>query len=129
MSEMNVKVEINLSYRRIADLICCAIEGGIGYWACLTEVGMGKNDVKPWDDDYTPDYIAAPLCTDGFVKFIDEEDDNKEYILNRETIEKGFNIMRDKHAWHFANFMSENEDSITGDVFAQCCLLGDVVYG
>jgi pimeloyl-ACP methyl ester carboxylesterase len=30
---------------------------------------------------------------------------------------------------HWADFLTENEDAETGDVFVQLCLLGEVVYG
>jgi hypothetical protein len=30
---------------------------------------------------------------------------------------------------HFADFLNENDDADTGDVFVQCCLLGEIRYG
>ena len=38
-------------------------------------------------------------------------------------------IMADKFPRHFANILNENDDAETGDVFLQCCLWGDIVYG
>lgn len=37
--------------------------------------------------------------------------------------------MAEKWPRHFGNFISENEDAETGDVFIQLALLGDIVYG
>jgi len=37
--------------------------------------------------------------------------------------------MAEKYPRHFANFAQEAEDAETGDVFIQCCVLGEIVYG
>jgi len=30
---------------------------------------------------------------------------------------------------HFADFIAENDDAETADVFLQCCLFGRIVFG
>jgi len=37
--------------------------------------------------------------------------------------------MGEKYDWHLKNFIEENDDAETADVFLQCCVLGDIVYG
>jgi len=37
--------------------------------------------------------------------------------------------MAEKYPRHFHNFLEENDDAETGDVFIQCCLFGEIVYG
>jgi hypothetical protein len=37
--------------------------------------------------------------------------------------------MAQAYTRHFADFINQNDDAITGDVFLQCCLLGEVLYG
>jgi hypothetical protein len=37
--------------------------------------------------------------------------------------------MQEQYPRHFSNFISENYDAETGDVFLQCCLLGKVKFG
>jgi hypothetical protein len=29
---------------------------------------------------------------------------------------------------HFADFLNEKADAVTGDAFLQCCLFGEVIY-
>lgn len=123
---MKINIEYEVEDKRLADLLCCAIEGGIGYWARIAKVSKGENDVKPWGDDYAPDYIQAPFCTNGYVVF---EDEDESFTLDRESMKRGLGIMASKYPWHFNDFIAENEDSETGDVFVQCCLLGDIFYG
>jgi hypothetical protein len=45
------------------------------------------------------------------------------------NIESGLQVMADKYPKHFADFMSEEDDCVTADVFLQCCLFGDIIYG
>jgi hypothetical protein len=44
-------------------------------------------------------------------------------------VTKGLEIMATKYARHFADLVSENDDADTHDVFLQCALFGEVVYG
>ena len=41
----------------------------------------------------------------------------------------GLTIMAEKYPKHWADFLEEDGDNDTADVFIQCCVLGDVVYG
>lgn len=59
----------------------------------------------------------------------EEADEPKEYTLDLEGIKRGLQVMADKFPKHFADFLSDNGDDITGDVFLQCALLGDIIYG
>ncbi len=54
---------------------------------------------------------------------------DKEYMLDLQSIQDGLQLMADKHIRHFSDFIAENDDAITGDVFLQCCLFKDVIYG
>lgn len=46
-----------------------------------------------------------------------------------EDIRKGLEIMRDNYPRHFADLVEENDDLITGDVWLQCAVFGEVIYG
>lgn len=50
--------------------------------------------------------------------------------LDRESIARGLQkFAQGVNAQHFGNWMSEQDDAITGDVFLQLCLFGEVIYG
>ena len=51
------------------------------------------------------------------------------YTLDRAGIEKGLLIMKSVYPRHFGDAIAENDDATTGDVFLQCCLFGEVVFG
>jgi hypothetical protein len=129
---MTFTTQVEVPMRRVADLLCCAFEGGIGYWACITGY------VKPEDSGGrrrrfmgdAPKYIDYPLSPCGAALIEDVEDeDHKQYRLDILAVERGFKVMQQKCPKHFANWLVENDDAITGDVFVQCCIFGDVIYG
>jgi hypothetical protein len=126
-----VGVNVDVEDERIAHLLCNAFEGGSGYWARIEDYR------KPTDlDDLTPaldmdqifPHIDYPLSDDGAV-ILRAMDDSKDLVLDREAVERGLKVMATKYERHWANFIRQNDDAITGDVFLQCCVLGELVYG
>jgi len=66
----------------------------------------------------------------GYIEFSDLEDEEAEHKnLTIEAIQRGVKIMAEKYPRHFGDWIAENDDATTGDVFLQCCLFGEVVYG
>lgn len=133
---MDVKITQNIPLNRISDLIIDALEGGSNYWYMITKeikpiVWEFENDNgerfkemgKHWIQDY-------PLNPNGAL-IIDsiEDEEYKAMRLDLDAIKKGLQIMAEKDPQEFGNFLAEEEDGNTADVFLQCCLLGDVIYG
>jgi len=127
--EMEFEVKFKISKERISDLLDTAFEGGSNYWYVIREhvYPAGKTV-----HDYKFPYLELPL-TEGGSLIIDSKDDpDKKYsskVLNLESIKKGLEIMAVRFPGYFQDFLNENEDAITGDVFLQCCLFGEVVFG
>lgn len=115
------------------------MEGGIGYWAKVQRYvpppeGAELNVGLEGDDVFcerTYKHIHYPMCeAGGAVVLRDKEaDDGKDLVLDYPAIERGLQVMAEKYPRHFADFVQENGDATTGDVFVQCALLGDIVYG
>lgn len=131
MSNINVEVEIPLS--RIADLLCSAFEGGVGYWARIEKyveptntIDLEKDYGKNWEQIYP--YVHYPLYEGGAV-IIRDTQDGKKYTLDRAAIERGLSLFFKKNTHHVAAFLTEDDDAGTGDAFVQFCLLGELVYG
>lgn len=118
---MDFKVNVSLSFtqQRITDLLICAFEGGSNYWyVILTKSHKDKN------------IYECPFLEDGYLLIADkEEDDCDGWYLNRKTIQIGLQTMADKYPRHFGDFINENDDATTGDVFLQCCLFEEVRFG
>ncbi len=131
-----MKVQVSrteeVNEQRVADLICNAFEGGIGYWAKVTGYRKPENVFK-WDlfgDDATVyRYVQYPMSEGGAVLLCDAEDPSEKWELTREKLEQGLTVMANKYPRHYKNWMQEDDDAETGDVFIQCALFGELVYG
>ena len=84
--------------------------------------GVGGGMPRP---GHIPNAINIPFST-----LIDKEgDENTLYRVDREVAEKGLKIMAEKYPHHFRNFIDEQDDAITADVFLQCCVFEELIYG
>ncbi|MEY9138579.1 hypothetical protein ABIE88_003383 [Bradyrhizobium diazoefficiens] len=111
-----------ITYRKIADQIVTAIEGGSGYWmTSFRPVEDIKTDVSPWYDD---ERIWA-----GNFNIEVTDDEEKVHFFTPESLKKGLQWLADNHLWRIEQIVKETGDAETADVFIQACVLGDIVYG
>jgi hypothetical protein len=133
--------------------------GMTGSWAQIFEHDVPKpEDMFKWDRDKGDEtvfpHVHYPMSKGGVLwlrdaeEYWDEWDDREEegsphplcsklgevdgvWRMDRESVDKGIELFFGDPRWahHASDFMRENEDAITGDVFVQLCVLGDVVYG
>lgn len=124
---MGIKIEIEISDERIGDLLCCAMEGGIGYWATIIDY-ENPDEVKV---EFA--HNELPLTERGAVVLTESNDgpldDQPRWRLDRAAVERGLRLLAEKYPGHWAEFLTENEDADTGDVFVQLAVLGELVYG
>jgi len=113
---------------RVQDLLCCALEGGSNYWYEI------KRYVYPrgFTQQTLPinhRHLELPF-KGGAVIIVDAEQPKaKEYRLDWAAMRRGLQILAEKYPKHWADFLAENEDATTGDVFLQLALFGDVIFG
>lgn len=111
-----------ITYRKIADQIVTAIEGGSGYWmTSFRPVEDIKTDVSPWYDD---ERIWA-----GNFNIEVTDDEEKVHFFTPESLKKGLQWLADNHLWRIEQIVKDTGDAETADVFIQACVLGDIVYG
>lgn len=141
MKNTRISVRQYIELKRIADLLNCALDSDYGssyYWC---EWLTGKS-VKPenldfmYDDERVTVYrnIDYPLNRGGSITLQisgdeNDKDNGKQFVLNLKEIKYGLTCMSKKYPRHYADFLSENENAGTGDVFLQCCLFGEIIYG
>ena len=110
------------------DLLCCAFEGGVGYWAQIT-----KYDAPPSIPDSDKDAArfrhVYNATHGGTVHVLDYTHTRKTFVLDGAACKRGWDVMREKYPRHYANAISENSDAETGDVFLQCALFGKLIFG
>lgn len=124
---MRIVVPVEVEDQRVSDLICSALEGGSNYWYLLV---VSKSSHKEHGTFWSDIPMAGGHL--GFA-LLDPDDGpingKSEWVLNRASCESGLVIMANKYPRHYANFMNENDDAETGDVFLQCALFGELVFG
>ncbi len=113
---------------RIEDLLVNAFEGGSNYWYIINSFNYPPGQTKQsLGIEFA--HMQLPL-RGGSLSIGDIEDRNvKEKILDRPAIIKGLQLMADKYPRHWADFIEENDDAITADVFLQLAVWGEVIYG
>jgi len=121
MSDFEVVSKTKVSRERISDLLATAFEGGSCYW--VGAVSMVSKAVG-CDSPYASEHGAFG----GILKIHDDEAETT-YLLSDVEIQRGLNRMAEDYTHHWIDFLNENDDATTGDVFLQCCVFGEVVYG
>lgn len=117
---MSVDIKHPVKASRLVDLLCCALEGGSNYWC-----------------DYSAEYsrVDSEICAlydvmhDNYLLTVKDTFTGKEYSVTLGRMKLGLADMARKFPKHSSNFINENEDAETGDVFLQCCIFGDLIYG
>lgn len=104
----------NVSKQRVKDLLCSACEGGSNYWIDRVEYWHEC----PVYDQPVIFHLSNARDIDGLPKTLDGQ-----------ALVRGLTVMARDYPKHFGDFIAENDDAITADVFLQCCLFGDVIYG
>lgn len=133
LSGLTVTTQTEVPFQRIADMMIGAIEGGSTYW-CRSfrrhEVPGGiELEERPWYAD--PKIYHLPGFS--FRVIIDEIDEAtgkpEQRFITAADFAKGLQIMAAKYPEHFTDLVKENDDATTADVFFQCVVLGEIVYG
>ena len=133
MSErtINVNLTITLTDEDIEDIVVTALEGGIGYWACLDNTGKEFEDAP--EDEPVSITAAKILLNGGRLCFYDEEDDSRPIEMTMTDLENGIvgwigycgTISLDSdHRIDLCDLDAEG-----ADIVFQIAMLGEVVYG
>lgn len=126
-----IKTTTEVTDERVADLLVSALEGGSNFWYILTDYHAPDNytSYRVSPDRLFP-HIDYPMNLGGYLMIGDTEEPEREPIkLDRGALQKGLRTMAKKYPKQFQEFMSAEDDANTGDLFLQCCLFGELIYG
>jgi hypothetical protein len=128
-----VNAPVEISHRRIGYLLCSAFEGGSNYWYEIQEFIKPPGFHFQLDKDQVFRHIDYPLNEGGAlvigIKDDFEDETDETWRLDTASLTKGLVTMAQKYPRHWGDFIQENDDAETADVFLQCCLFGEIVYG
>lgn len=126
----NFAVTIQVTPRRVCDLLVSAFEGATTYWCHEVEYqGTFREKAGLWYDD------PAILNSELKIKVKYDAPDGKEgegkgrKTVTLADIRAGLQLMGTKDPLHLADIVAEKGDGNTADTFWQYVVLGDVVYG
>jgi len=121
MNDFEVSTKTKVSRETISDLLSTAFDGGSNYWVGAVSV---VSKAVGCDSPYASDHGA----NGGILRIYDNEAETT-YLLSDVEIQRGLNRMAEDHLSHWLDLMNDNMDADTADVFLQCCVFGEVVYG
>lgn len=134
-----MEVTMNLPNKKLYNLLCSAMYAEWNFriptseWTKINEFWYSddnkqnrKANPTPCYEDKIWTYVMANNA--HIIKFLDKED-GSESFMTWTRIENGTNTMAEKYDWHFMDVIMENDDAVTADVWLQCVLLDEVVYG
>jgi len=128
-------VKLSVTNQRIADLLIGAFEGGSNYWIDWVEyLGETEESAEAMCKRLsiqieTPRYARIPLAGGTWAVKIVQTEGQPDVRLDFNAIQNGLAEMAKKYPTHFADFLNEDDDADTADVFLQCCVFGEVIYG
>jgi hypothetical protein len=127
---IDLKDQINLA--DVQNLLISAFDpasNAVGYWCEIVDyVKPNSLDVRTSPDQIYR-YCDYPVNEGGSIVIRETEGDGRTFNLGLSEINKGLKVMHDKYPDHWADFKNDNEDNITADVFVQCALFGELIYG
>ena len=134
-----MKVEVNISDERLHDVFCNAMYSAATHDLLVVQEEWDKID-EYWNSPMNKDvreahptpyielkmwaYIEAGKSIAFFDKYQEQFCE-----LSWHRVADGTAKMAKDYDWHFMNIITENDDAVTADVWLQCVLLGEVVYG
>ena len=127
--EWLVPATTKISKQQVADLLSTASEGGINYWAEVLDYSVPPELPFRFDKSYVYKFVDYPLNGGAVTIGPLEEDGDGPWTLDGAAIERGLGVMANKYPRHWKSLIEDNADAETADVFVQCCLFGEIVYG
>lgn len=126
---ITLSFNMELPLERIKDLLIGAFEGGSAYWASVEVTGARRSD-----EDYYDRLLRDPSVK---CHFTDVEDGESLGYFNLEKAIQGLKLMasgKDAKGQkiplrHWQDWLQENDDAETADVFLQLSVMGEIVYG
>lgn len=135
VAKVSAVQEYELTDEDIEDIMVTALDGGIGYWACLDNT---TSEFADQGDEYVETHAAKILMRGGTLCFIDDEEwrDGNEvrYELTMDKLLLGIRKYIEEYNRYDA-FGAHGEidlcelDAMEADLIIQLAVFGEVVYG
>lgn len=133
-STLTVQTTLEISLDRISSLLISAFEGGSNYWYRIEKFVKPREPAPAWADFPECRHAWYPLVKGGALVVSDYHGNEgtkgmTTKVVDLAAIQAGLGLMAKESPRHWSNFINEDDDSETGDVFLQYVVLGEIVYG
>lgn len=138
---IKVELEVTVTPEDIDDIVCTALESGIGYWACLDN---STEEFENAPEEETVSETTSRLLKEGkTITLIDEEEDEKHELtlekllagikLYLEDKQRPYNILADDlNSAGYSKGTYELDccmiDADVADMIVQYAVFGEVVF-
>lgn len=125
------EIKIDVPWSVVDTLLASAFCGGSSYWCQC----VGHKYPHKSADKQNVQYRYQSALYPGGCFLVEVQADygdtnnGKRYEIDQMSLMAGLQVMAEQYPRHFAAAISRNGDSITGDVYLQCCCFRKVVYG
>ena len=132
---MTVSVSVNVPTSTIRDLLTCAVEGGSNYWAAFREdpnfiKSITESDKNAYVKSEGGEYYARyDIENPNYCLRVSDAEGSSTYNVTLESFVNGLGVMANRYPRHFKDVITDNHDAETGDVFIQCSVFGEIVFG
>lgn len=137
--KFKVQTTVEIPLDDLRSLLVTNLEQGYSWFKAtdlIVPEGHTKDEYRMPDElvngTWAPCYTLPFVEGGGIVIMVDETDDgsySKKYSLMLHNVNQGLQIMANKYPTHFADLLNDNQDLNTADVWLQCCLFGELIYG
>ncbi len=137
-----VVTTVKIPDERVQNLLVSAFEGGSNYWYFIESYeyggGYGFKDFEVGGRAYDEEWAKFPCYQLPFIPgcsliisypITEDDEERGRKPLDRAALQRGLEIMQVKYPSHWNELIRENEDAGTADVFLQCAMFGEVIFG
>jgi len=140
-----------ITRQQVIDLLSSALEGGSNYWYWNLDYTLDETSAKEVEEvsggvfrGYWAPFSGGRMTLEiqensagipywdgegeGWAK-VEGDEPGRTWVLDLDALQRGMAIMSERYPRNFADLQSENGDANTGDVYLQCCLFGQIVFG
>lgn len=114
-----------LPAKRVNDLLTGALEGGCNYWYRIVRPAALPEGAAFWSD--VPFLPGGSLTLETLDR--DEIGGARTWTLDRAAMRRGLQVMAEEFPTAFGDLLHENDDAETADIWLQCALFGELVFG
>lgn len=137
----SVTVTKTVTKRQVQNLLVGLFENGCSSWFLGVQArrlpdNLMRSDFKEGGKMQDPDCYFHPYqiipVTEGCALALTVEnplsDKPLKFWMGPAEIRKGVEVMASKYPRHFQDWMEENDDAITSDIFGQCIVYGEEIF-